>query len=164
MRSAYASRFPEDAEVVERVFRTVDVAETVDLPELDRALSNTHAGSGDTDMRIPPEADVRSAAVPSEFGDLEILEEISRGEMGVVYRARQRNLNRTVALKMILAGQLASGEEVERFYSEAESAAILDHPGIVPVYEVGQCAGQHFIAMAYVSGDSLSIRLKDGPV
>src|SRR5262245_35548660 len=91
---------------------------------------------------------------PVTLGDYEVLLELGRGAMGVVYKARQKSLGRVVALKMVLNTQVHE-TALERFKQEARSAAALDHPGIVPLFNFGEVDGQPYYTMAFVEGDSL---------
>src|SRR5581483_10444003 len=103
--------------------------------------------------------------LPRPFGDYDLLEELGRGGMGVVYKARQRNPERTVAIKMILRGELASKADLARFRAEAQSAARLDgHPSVVAVHEVGEVDGQPFFSMKYVEGTTLAKLVAHGPL
>ena len=147
-RAGLLEQYPDLAGELQSFFRNRDAIERMaepikqQVPEMETIASvGAPAGVGST-IRY--------------FGDYELLEEIARGGMGVVYKARQASLNRVVALKMILAGQLASPEEVSRFHAEAEAAGNLDHPNIVHIYEVGEHQGQHYFSMRLVAGSNLS--------
>src|SRR5947209_8088429 len=113
---------------------------------------------------------LRGGGHPTRLGAYELLGEIARGGMGVVYKARQLGLNRIVALKMILSGEHASPEERARFRAEAEVVASLQHPNIVQVYEVGEwragggLAATPFLSLEYVDGGSLQQKLAGGPL
>ncbi|MHB8954185.1 MAG: bifunctional serine/threonine protein kinase/MFS transporter [Pirellulaceae bacterium] len=106
----------------------------------------------------------KHGAAPRRLGDYELLEELGRGGMGVVYLAPPVNLNRQLAVKMILSGPLASRIDRERFLAEAQAAARLDHVGIVPVYQVGEEGGRMYFSMKYIKGPTLSDLLQAGPL
>jgi WD40 repeat protein/tRNA A-37 threonylcarbamoyl transferase component Bud32 len=155
LREALVERHPDLADPLRSYFEAEDEA-TIG--------GHTRAFPEDPDPRHEPVSLAGSRfKAGATFGDYELLEEIARGGMGVVFKARQRSLNRVVALKMVLAGQLASDEEIRRFVAEAEAAANLDHPSIVPVHEIGDLEGQHYFSMGFVEGESLAAALARGP-
>jgi serine/threonine protein kinase/Tfp pilus assembly protein PilF len=137
---------------------------------LESALAESLERPGqDLSTKVLADEDVRRVQRPGlaqlrEFGQYELLGEIARGGQGVVFRAWQRSLNRQVALKMIALGPWATEPHLKRFKTEAEAAANLDHPQIVPIYEIGQIAGQHYFTMKLVEGISLKQAVRDGPL
>lgn len=161
----FLERYPEFASELADFFETHEHFASVAAD----GMQSSRSGSSLTATTIGHSSSLTSsvslASNPPRFlGDYEILEEIDRGGMGVVYRARHQKLGRTVALKLIRSGELASNEEVTRFLSEAEAAAQLAHPGIVPIYEMGTMNGLVFYTMAYLEGQSLAEMIIDEPL
>src|SRR5437016_10211255 len=116
------------------------------------------------DPSTPLRTSLASSPLLMDFGDYELLEQIGRGGQGVVFRAHQKSLNRTVALKVISLGQWASEAHVKRFRSEAEAAARLEHPCIVPIYEVGERDGSCYFSMKFVEGGQVDEVIRRTPI
>jgi predicted Ser/Thr protein kinase len=162
-RRAFLERYPDWRHDLETFFASQDEVDLLAQPfrtpqappapgsEATVAIEGTRGGPG---------------PLPRSFGGYELQEELARGGMGVVFRARQTGLNRTVALKMIRTGPSASADEVRRFRNEAEAAALMSHPHVVPIYEVGEHDGQPFFSMKLIEGGSLAEqvgRFRDRP-
>ncbi len=145
-RAALIARHPDLADELNEFFDNQDVLAPLD---------------GLAEINALPSTRLTAQGPPTHFGDYEILSEIARGGMGVVYRARQISLNREVALKMILTDKATTSNTLRRFQIEAEAAAHLDHPNIVPIYEVSEIDGQAYFTMKLVEGGCLSARLAE---
>jgi tRNA A-37 threonylcarbamoyl transferase component Bud32 len=133
---------------------------------VDSSSSPVMSAAGYVDATADASGDVNDSSLPKGtrvgyFGDYELLKVLGEGGMGIVYEARQLSLNRPVALKMFKASRFPSADEVRRFQNESEAVARLDHPNIVPVFEVGQYEDQHYFSMKLIAGESFDKRPKD---
>jgi eukaryotic-like serine/threonine-protein kinase len=177
-REDFLAQFPELSDQLRELMDAADMLGRITTPGDDSAVN----GDAETvDLHAPGDHDSAPAieetlpmatrgagnegpTLPFDLGDYELLSVLGRGGMGVVYRANQKALNRTVAVKMIRSGILADDCEVRRFYTEAQAAARLRHPGIVAVHQFGRRAGHHFFSMEYIEGTDLQRAIRDAPL
>jgi serine/threonine-protein kinase len=156
----WLARYPDLAEELAEYFAGREALEHVAAPLREVGLAAPTAVA-DRDRTVGNgEVGQPQELAGTEFGDYEILGEIGRGGMGVVYKARQKSLNRLVAVKVFRAGDLGGKAELQRFRNEAEMVALLDHAGIVPIHEVGTHAGRPYFTMKLIEGGSLADHLE----
>ncbi len=173
-REEFLSRFPELADELKQLIEAADlIGQVTTLPskaDADTGADTIALSASDGDEEGGPAATLPMAhrpkgdpgpTLPFDLGDYLLLDVIGRGGMGVVYRAKQHELDREVAVKMIRSGMLADDSEVRRFYTEAQAAARLHHPGIVSVHQFGRRAGHHFFSMEYIRGTDLQRRINE---
>ena len=143
------------------------------VPGKDDPTINDTGGASASGNKPPPNPTVSDASrwIPeneaaslSWFNNYEILGEVSRGGVGIIYRAKQRGLDRVVALKVLQSGTSATPDQIKRFLYEARAAAKLQHPNIVPVHDFGSKDGQYFFTMDFIEGNSLADMLAKGPL
>jgi serine/threonine-protein kinase len=144
---------PHHASDLMFLWGTVLVADAVGGADAVAQQDDSNSGSGTWRLNLP-----------CAMGDFELLEEIGRGGMGIVYRANQISLNREVAVKMILRDRLATQQERARFFAEAKATAKLEHPNLVPVYDVGEIDSRPYFAMKFIRGRTLSEMIQSGLV
>ncbi len=147
---------PDLAEELRELWAVAQFAGLAHKPVSTLPLTSTHISSPTVGVRT---SDI-ALSLPRDFGDFELTEELGRGGMGVVYKARQKSLNRIVALKMVREAHLATADDRARFRIEAEAAARLKHPNIVTVHEFDTVGGQAYFCMEYVDGETLADKVK----
>ena len=167
---AFARERPELAEELRELWSAANLAGEVARIASDSSTTSDEGEENDTSstidvsLRSGEPAGESTPPLPERIGDYEIIDEIGRGGMGVVYRATQAGLDRDVALKAIRSGTLASSDDRTRFRQEAQSAARLEHPNIVSVYDVGESGGEPYFTMQLVEGTTLSAMLATTPL
>ena len=177
VRDEFLNRYPEIRGELESFLANHDAMVAVAAPLREAVLQ----AAGEISQKPPHEELTLDASDPAaamahtkgisdtvvrlgSYGDYELLKELGRGGMGVVYKAIHTRLARVVALKMVVSGHLAAAEELDRFRLEAQAAAGLMHPGIVPIFEAGEFQGLPYFSMAFVEGMTLAERIAQGPV
>jgi len=163
-KAKFLAEHPELASFVASLeaLQYLSPASTPTVAPAKQADSQTEPFTKGADHSLPAGAETDDLpGALSDFGKYELLGELGRGGMGVVYKARQKDLDRLVAIKMILSSRLASAEHVLRFHAEARSTARIQHPHIVQVYETGQIHGQNYFAMEYIEGPNLGDTVRD---
>jgi hypothetical protein len=159
---------PDIAPHLRELFAVMSMADAVAEQSVIFESDGPRDGMAAVDVAPPPAPPGSfipgSTPLPATFGDYDLVEELGRGGMGIVYRAVQKSLSRTVAIKMLLRRDLAGPADLARFRSEAEAAAHLDHAGIVSIFEVGEHDGHPFYSMQFIEGTTLAKRLAQGPL